>query len=153
MKRAFLVLLMLLSLGVGAALAGPCPAQFPTSRGNGTVAGVPVAGGTQYYFKDALLNGFDCFEELSSWFPSYITSSNATNPAKQTVDMAYTTEGTATFSNVVVPTAGTYTLTIRYAFATGLFPGVLARPEGILVNGTVMTVGPELPGHRRLRYL
>jgi hypothetical protein len=145
MKRASLVLLMLLSLGVGAALAGPCPAQFPTSRSNGTVAGVAVAGGTQYYFKDALLNGFDCFEELSSWFPSYITSSNATNPAKETVDMAYTTDGTATFSNVVVPTAGAYTLTIRYAFATGLFPGVLNRPEGILVNGTVMTSDLNFP--------
>jgi Malectin domain len=145
MKRASLVLLMLLSLGVGAALAGPCPAQFPTSRSNGTVAGVAVAGGTQYYFKDALLNGFDCFETLSSWFPSYITSSNATNPAKETVDMAYTTDGTATFSNVVVPTAGTYTLTIRYAFATGLFPGVLNRPEGILVNGTVMTSDLNFP--------
>ncbi|MCU1250982.1 MAG: Di-glucose binding within endoplasmic reticulum [Edaphobacter sp.] len=145
MKRASLVLLMLLSLGVGAALAGPCPAQFPTSRGDGMIAGVAVAGGTQYYFKDALLNGFDCFEQLSSWFPSYITSSNAINPAKQTVDMAYTTDGTATFSNVVVPTAGTYTLTIRYAFATGLFPGVLNRPEGILVNGTVMTSDLNFP--------
>jgi Malectin domain len=145
MKRASLVLLMLLSLGVGAALAGPCPAKFPTSRGNGLVAGVPVAGGTQYYFKDALLNGFDCFEELSSWFPSYITSSNATNPAKETVDMAYTTDGTATFSNVVAPTAGTYTLTIRYAFATGLFPGVSNRPEGIMVNGIVMTSDLNFP--------
>jgi hypothetical protein len=145
MKRASLVLLMLLSLGVGAALAGPCPAQFPTSRGNGTVAGVPVASGTQYYFKDALLNGFDCFETLSSWFPSYITASNAINPAKLTVDMAYTTTGTATFSNVVVPTTGVYTLTIRYAFATGLFPGVLNRPEGILVNGTVMTSDLNFP--------
>jgi hypothetical protein len=145
MKRASLVLLMLLSLGVGAALAGPCPAQFPTSRGNGTVAGVAVAGGTQYYFKDALLNGFDCFETLSSWFPSYITASNAINPAKLTVDMAYTTAGTATFSNVVVPTTGIYTLAIRYAFATGLFPGVLNRPEGILVNGIVMTSDLNFP--------
>jgi hypothetical protein len=145
MKKASLVLLMLLSMGVGAALAGPCPAQFPTSRGDGTVAGVAVAGGTQYYFKDALLNGFDCFEQLSSWFPSYITSSNAMNPTKQTVDMAYTTDGTATFSNVVAPTAGTYTLTIRYAFATGLFPGVLNRPEGIMVNGTIMTDDLNFP--------
>src|ERR1700735_3506450 len=110
MKKTSLLLLFLLSLGVGAAYAGPCPAQFPTSRGSGTVAGVAVAGGTQYYFKDALLNGFDCFEQLSSWFPSYITSSNATNAAKETVDMAYTTEGTATFSNVVRSTDGPYTL-------------------------------------------
>jgi hypothetical protein len=145
MKKAYLLLLMLLSLGVGAAFAGPCPAQFPTSRGNGTVPGVAVAGGTQYYFKDALLNGFDCFEELSSWFPSYIDASNAISPSHQTVDMAYTTDGTATFSNVVVPSAGTYTLTFNYAFATGLFPGVLNRPEGIMVNGTVMTSDLNFP--------
>jgi hypothetical protein len=67
------------------------------------------------------------------------------NPAKETVDMAYTTDGTATFSNVVVPTAGTYNLTFRYAFATGLFPGVLNRPEGIMVNGTVMTADLNFP--------
>src|ERR1700761_6114141 len=130
MKKLYLVLLMLLSMGVGAALAGPCPAKFPTSRGDGTVAGVSVSGGTQYYFKDALLDGFDCFEQLSSWFPSYISSTNAINPASTTVDMAYTEEGTATFSNVVVPTTGNYVMTIRYAFATGLFPGVNDRPEG-----------------------
>lgn len=145
MKKVSLVLLMLSSLGVGAALAAPCPAQFPTSRGNGTVAGVAVAGGMQYYFKDALLNGFDCFEELSSWFPSYITASNATSPGQVTVDMAYTTEGTATFSNVVVPISDVYTLTIRYAFATGLFPGVQNRPEGIMVNGTLMTKDLNFP--------
>jgi Malectin domain len=138
-KKASLLALMLLSLGVRAALAGPCPAQFPTSRGTGAVAGVAVAGGTQYYFKDALLDGFDCFEELSSWFPSYITTSNAIAPNHTVVDMAYTEEGTATFTNVVVPTTGNYTLTIRYAFATGLFPGVQNRPEGIMVNGTVIT--------------
>jgi hypothetical protein len=145
MKKASLLLLML-CLGVGSAYAGPCPAQFPTSRGNGTVAGVPVAnGGTQYYFKDALLSGFDCFEQLSSWFPSYITSSNSIAPTKTTVDMAYTTEGTATFSNVVVPTAGNYTLDFRYAFATGLFPGVTNRPAGIMVNGQVITSDLNFP--------
>jgi hypothetical protein len=145
MKKAILVLSMLSSIGVGAALAGPCPAQFPTSRGNGTVAGVAVAGGTQYYFKDALLSGFDCFEQLSSWFPSYITASNAISPNQETVDMAYTTDGTATFSNVVVPASGNYTLALRYAFQQGLFPGVLNRPEGIMVNGTVMTEDLNFP--------
>ena len=126
-------------------MAGPCPVQFPTSRGTGTVAGAVVANGTQYYFKDALLNGFDCFEELSDWFPDYISVSNAISPTKVTVDMAYTEEGTATFSNVVVPTAGNYTLTIRYAFDTGLFPGVQNRPEGIMVNGSVITSDLNFP--------
>jgi hypothetical protein len=144
-KRATIVLFMLLFMGVSVAWAGPCPITFPTSRGNGVVAGVPVAGGTQYYFKDALLNGFDCFEELSSWFPSYITTSNAQSPSHLAVDMAYTTDGTATFSNVVVPTTGIYTLDIRYAFATGLFPGVEARPQGISVNGAVMTNDLNFP--------
>ena len=145
MKRAFVFLLLFVSLGVGSALAGPCPAQFPTSRANGTVAGVPVAGGTQYYFKDALLSGFDCFEQLSSWFPSYITASNSISPTQNTVDMAYTTNGTATFSNVVVPAAGNYTLTFRYAFEQGLFPGVLNRPEGVMVNGAIITSDLTFP--------
>src|ERR1700761_424884 len=145
MKKLYLVLLMLLSMGVGAALAGPCPAKFPTSRGDGTVAGVSVSGGTQYYFKDALLAGFDCFEELSSWFPSYITTSNSISPNHQVVDMAYAEEGSATFLNVVVPAAGPYTLTFRYAFASGLFPGVKDRPEGIMVNGAVITSAQHFP--------
>lgn len=144
MKKVSLLLLILL-LGSGAAFAGLCPAQIPTSRANGTVAGVPVTGGTQYYFKDALLDGFDCFEQLSSWFPSYIHSSNSINPASTTVDMAYTEVGTATFSNVVVPTAGNYLLTVHYAFAQGLFPGVLDRPEGIKVNGVVVTTNMHFP--------
>ena len=145
MKKASLLVLMLMSLGLRAALADPCPSQFPVSRGTGTIAGVPVAGGTQYYFKDALLNGFDCFEELSSWFPSYITASNAISPSQEVVDMAYTVEGTATFSNVVVPTSGNYTLTVRYAYATGLFPGVTERPEGIMVNGVIITSDMSFP--------
>ena len=145
MKKASLLLLILMSLGLRAALAGPCPSQFPVSRGTGTVAGVPVAGGTQYYFKDALLDGFDCFEELSSFFPSYITDSNAVSPSQEVVDMAYTVEGTASFSNVVVPTSGNYTLTLRYAFAQGLFPGVTVRPEGIMVNGVIITSDLSFP--------
>jgi len=138
MKNAALFL-FLSSLGVGAAMAGPCPPGPPSSRGDGTVAGVPVVGGTQYYFKDALLGGFDCFEQLSSWFPSYITTTNAISPKSLVVDMAYAAEGTATFFNVVVPAAGNYTLTFRYAFASGLFPGVTNRPEGIKVNDVVIT--------------
>jgi len=109
------------------------------------VAGVPVAGGTQYYFKDALLAGFDCFEQLSSWFPSYITTSNSISPNHQVVDMAYAAEATATFLNVVVPTSGNYTLTFRYAYASGLFPGVTDRPEGITVNGVVITNNLHFP--------
>jgi Malectin domain len=146
MKKYFLlVTALLMGLGSSAAFAGPCPAQIPTSRGNGMVPGVAVASGTQYYFKDAKLDGFDCFEQLSSWFPSYIGSSSSINPAHQVVDMAYTVVGTATFSNVVVPTTGNYLMTVRYAFAQGLFPGVLDRPEGIMVNGTVITSNMHFP--------
>src|SRR5258705_11639460 len=108
MKNASLILLVL--SGAGAIMAGPCPPGPPSSRGDGMIAGVPVAGGTQYYFKDALLAGFDCFEQLSSWFPSYITSSNSISPNHEVVDMAYAAGATATFSNVVVPAPGSYTL-------------------------------------------
>ena len=96
----FLPLTIALALGIGTAMGGTCPPGPPTSRGDGTVAGVPVAGGTQYYFKDALLGGFDCFEQLSAWFPSYIRSTNSISPTQQVIDMAYAVEGTATFSNV-----------------------------------------------------
>jgi malectin (di-glucose binding ER protein) len=145
MRNSCLVLLMLLSLGVGTAMAGPCPPGPPASRGDGTVTGIAVPGGTQYYFTDALLAGFDCFEQLSAWFPSYIHSTNSVNPAHEVVDMAYAVEGSATFFNVVVPTSGNYTLTVRYAFASGLFPGVTDRPEGIKVNGVVITNDMHFP--------
>jgi hypothetical protein len=145
MKKSCLILLAFLSLGVATAMAGTCPPTPPTSRGNGMVAGVAVPGGTQYYFTDALLAGFDCFEQLSAWFPSYIHSTNSINPLHEVVDMAYAVQGTATFFNVVVPTSGNYTLTVRYAFASGLFPGVTDRPEGILVNGVVITNDMHFP--------
>src|SRR5260370_14693975 len=145
MKTACCLLVIVLSLGIGTAMAGTCPPGPPTSRGNGTVAGVTVPGGTQYYFKDALLCGFDCFEQLSAWFPSYFTSSNSISPTHVVVDMAYAVQGTATFFNVVVPTGGNYTLTVRYAYASGLFPGITDRPEGIMVNGVVVTSDMHFP--------
>src|ERR1700722_6530129 len=145
MKRSSLVLLTLLAVQAGTALAGNCPVTPPASRGTGQVPGIPVAGGTQYYFTDALIDGFDCFRRLSGWFPSYIHSSNAVNPHHEVVDMAYAHDGTATFNNVVVPTSGPYTLAVRYAFSTGLFGGVLNRPEGIKVNGTIVTSAMDFP--------
>jgi hypothetical protein len=115
MKSTSSILFLLLSAGVGTMMAGPCPPTPPTSRGNGMIAGVPLAGGMQYYFKDALPAGFDCFDELSAWFPSYIHSTNSISPTQTLVDMAYAEEGTATFLNVVAPASGNYTLTFRYA--------------------------------------
>jgi len=45
----------------------------------------------------------------------------------------------------VVPAAGPYTLAFRYAYSTGLFGGVLNRPEGIKVNGTLVTSAMDFP--------
>jgi hypothetical protein len=59
--------------------------------------------------------------------------------------MAYAAEGTATFFNVVVPTSGNYRSTFRYAYASGLFPGVKDRPEGIMVNGVVVINNLHFP--------
>ena len=145
MKKSGLILLALLAAQTGTALAGNCPATPPTSRGTGLTAGVPVASGMRYYFADALIDGFDCFRRLSGWFPSYIHSSNALNPKHEVIDLAYAGDGSATFNNVVVPTAGPYTLTVHYAFATGLYGGVLNRAEGIKVNGSVITSAMDFP--------
>ena len=145
MKHALCLFAILLVFSVGTAMAGSCPPGPPTSRADGTAAGVAVPGGTQYYFEYALLANFDCFEQLSSWFPSYFTSSNAIAPNHVVVDMAYAASATATWFNVVVPTSGNYTLTVRYAYASGLFPGVNDRPEGISVNGVVITNDMHFP--------
>ena len=145
MKKSWLIPLAVLTAQAGTALAGNCPATPPTSRGTGAVAGVPVAGAMRYYFTDALIDGFDCFRRLSGWFPSYIHSSSALNPKHEVVDMAYAQDGTATFNNVVVPSSGPYTLTVHYAFATGLYGGVLNRAEGIEVNGSVVTSAMDFP--------
>jgi hypothetical protein len=59
--------------------------------------------------------------------------------------MAYAASGTMSFKNVVVPADGAYTITFRYAFASGLFPGVKDRPEGIAVNGIAVTDAMHFP--------
>src|SRR5260370_23075696 len=59
--------------------------------------------------------------------------------------MAYAAMATGTFFNVVVPTTGNYTLGVRYAYASGLFPGITVRPEGIMVNGVVITNDMQFP--------
>lgn len=145
MKKSWLILLILWAARAGTSMAGTCPPGPPLSKGNGQVPGIPVAGGLQYYFTDALLSGFDCFQQLSGWFPSTIQSSSSVNPKHQVVDMAYAGGGTATFGNVVVPTSGLYIMTVRYAFSTGLFPGIENRPEGLRVNGVVITNDMNFP--------
>lgn len=144
MRSASWLSAVVLFLGIGAAMAGPCTGT-PSSKGNGMVAGVPVPGGTQYYFSDALLGGFDCFETFSAWFPGYINSTNSISPTKETVDMAYAVGGTATFFNVVVPATGNYTMAIRYAYAGGLFPSFHDRPEDIYVNGVLVANPMHFP--------
>jgi hypothetical protein len=121
------------------------PTPLPQSPGNGQVAGVPVTGGSLYYCKDALLNGFDWFTTLNGWFPQVLGSSGANTPTKTVVDMAYASEGTMQFSNVVVPSSGLYNIDFRYAFASGLFPGVTNREMGLQVNGTVITSHQRFP--------
>ena len=59
--------------------------------------------------------------------------------------MAYAAHGTATFFSVAVPSNGNYTVTIRYAFAFGGYPGVTDRPEGIKVNGVVISYDMHFP--------
>jgi len=121
------------------------PVPLPTSKGSGQVAGVPVPGGTEYYCQDALLGGFDWFVRLHGWFPEVLGSSAAITPTHRVVDMAYAAEGTMTFFNVVVPTAGLYNIDFRYAFAGGLFGGVNNREMGLAINGVVITSTQRFP--------
>jgi hypothetical protein len=89
-----------------------------------------AGGGRQYSFEYAQLGGFDYFEVLRAWFPAYLNSGQSISPNHIIVDMAYAAHGRATFFNVVVPSRGNYTVTIRYAFAFGGYPGVTDRREG-----------------------
>jgi fibronectin type 3 domain-containing protein len=116
----------------------------PLSTG-GSVAGTPVGNGMVYYCKDARLAGFDWFQTLTGWFPQVLGSGGALSPGGRVVDMAYAKAGTMTFNNVVVPTAGLYTVDWRYAFQGGLFPAVKNRQMGLSVNGTVITSTQSFP--------
>jgi fibronectin type 3 domain-containing protein len=111
----------------------------------GNVAGVPSGSGMAYYCKDALLGGFDWFQTLTGWFPQVLGSSAALSPGGRVVDMAYATNGSMTFNNVVVPSSGLYTVDWRYAFQGGLFPGVTNRQMGLAVNNTVITTTERFP--------
>ena len=111
----------------------------------GNVPGVASGTGEVYYGKDALLGGFDWFQTLTGWFPQDLSSSGSISPTNQVVDMAYSTDGSMTFNDVVVPSAGLYTVDWRYAFQSGLFPGVNNRQMGLEVNGTVITSTERFP--------
>jgi fibronectin type 3 domain-containing protein len=111
----------------------------------GNIAGVPSGNGEVYYAKDALLGGFDWFQTLTGWFPQVLGSGGSISPGTRVVDMAYSTSGTLTFNNVVVPTSGLYTIDWRYAFQGGLFPGVNNRQMGLMVNGTAITSTQRFP--------
>jgi hypothetical protein len=105
----------------------------------GNTPGVASGNSLVFYGKDALLGGFDWFQTLTGWFPQALGSSGSISPGQQVIDMAYAQEGSMTFNNVVVPASGLYTVDWRYAFASGLFPGVTNRQMGLEVNGTVIT--------------
>jgi hypothetical protein len=105
----------------------------------GNVPGVPSGNDLVYYGQDALLDGFDWFQELVGWFPQVLYSSGSISPGGLVTDMAYSTRGTMTFNNVVVPTSGLYTVDWRYAFDSGAFPGITNRQMGLRVNGQTVT--------------
>jgi hypothetical protein len=111
----------------------------------GNTAGVASGNSLVFYGKDSLLGGFDWFQTLTGWFPQALGSSGSVSPGQQVIDMAYAQEGSMTFNNVVEPASGLYTVDWRYAFASGLFPGVTNRQMGLEVNGTVITTTERFP--------
>ena len=73
-------------------------------------------------------------------------SSGASSPGGRVVDMAYPTEGTHDVQQRRRRRpAGLYTIDWRYAFQSGLFPGVNNRQMGLKVNGTVITTTERFP--------
>ncbi len=116
----------------------------PQSMG-GSTPGVASGNSLIFYCNQARLAGFDWFQTLTGWFPEVLGSSGSISPGKTVVDMAYASNGSLTFNDVVEPTSGLYTVTWRYAFQGGLFPGVNNRQMGLEVNGTVITSTERFP--------
>jgi fibronectin type 3 domain-containing protein len=116
----------------------------PQSTG-GSTPGVASGNSLIFYCNQARLAGFDWFQTLTGWFPQVLGSSGSISPGKTVVDMAYAKVGSMTFNDVVVPTSGLYTVDWRYAFQSGLFPGVNNRQMGLAVNGTVITTTERFP--------
>jgi hypothetical protein len=133
------------SAGESARTAEDASKTPPPIGTGGNVAGVQSGNSLIFYCKDALLGGFDWFQTLTGWFPQVLGSSGSNSPGQRVVDMAYAQNGSMTFNNVVVPTAGLYTVDWRYAFQGGLFPGVNDRQMGLVVNGTVITRTQRFP--------
>jgi hypothetical protein len=131
--------------------ASPTPVE--TSPGSGNVAGVVSGSNRIFYGKDGFGGGWDFFnataamcEGCPDWFPQWLPNQpNAQTPGGTVTNMAYADEGTLSWNNVVVPSAGLYNITFRYAFGSGLFPKVTNREMGIQVNGVVKTSHMRFP--------
>jgi fibronectin type 3 domain-containing protein len=117
----------------------------PPAPAGGSVAGVASGNSEIYYGENAMFGGLDWFQTLTGWFPQNLGSSGSNSPGQQVVDMAYASQGSMTFNNVVVPSSGLYTIEWRYAFQGGLFPSVNNREMGVAVNGTALTTTERFP--------
>ena len=133
------------SCGESARSAEDASKTSPPAPTGGSVAGVASGNSEIYYGENAMFGGEDWFQTLTGWFPQNLGSSGSNSPGQQVVDMAYSTLGSMTFNNVVVPTSGLYTIEWRYAFQGGLFPSVNNRQMGVAVNGTVITTTERFP--------
>lgn len=133
------------SCGESARSAEEASKTPPPIGTGGNTPGVLSGRGWIYYCKDALLARFDWFEALKGWFPQVLGSPGAISPGHRVVDMAYSALGTMRFKNVVVPRSRLYTVSWRYAFSFGAFPGVRNRHMGLEVDGRVITTAERFP--------
>jgi fibronectin type 3 domain-containing protein len=133
------------SCGESARSAEDASKTPPPAPAGGSVAGTASGSSEIYYGENAMFGGLDWFQTLTGWFPQNLGSSGSNSPGQQVVDMAYATDGTMTFNNVVVPASGLYTIAWRYAFQGGLFPSVNNRQMGVAVNGAVLTTTERFP--------